>query len=252
MSRIQSNHLSPPSTLQAAVTVRPSTVQAQSPRFTLSTAMAWALSETRLNKLSWDHRRKHLASGRSKVRFRAQLKDDSILELIGEVPGQDDTQVPTTLHRWEIRLKQHATDNGCVLDGQQLQLTADAHGHLIAQLFQAVFASIGEGYAHLLPRLEGLYKAFQAEEVPATVTVVPPSIANPMAGSGTIIQVGSKHHTAYPVLEITRFAGQTQLVFRQQGVTEKIPTQALQHDDVRNMLNQLVDDAFRQKKATTV
>jgi hypothetical protein len=239
--------------INAKAAASTATVQTLATPMPLSSAMEWALSQTRAKQLNWQRKQKQ-QQGRTVIKFRARLSETGyppgILELAAEHGGDGQT-IPTELHRWEVRFKQHETDDGRVLDGQRLTLTSEAHGHLIAQLFQAVFASVGEGYSHLLPRIEDLYRAFRKGDVPATVTVIPPSMANPLAGSGTVIQVGDKTHCDHPCLEITRFSGQTQLVFRHEGATEKIPPHALQHDGVRDALNQLVDAAFRQQRAAS-
>ncbi len=219
---------------------------------TFAQAMEHALSATLAGTLQWLHKRKKSASQQGKKRlsdtFSATLEDNSVLEITAEHATKDDA--PTVLHQWQVRHKQHKADDGRLLDGQYLTLEADTHANLISRLFTAVYDSLESRYSHLYATIASLQKALQQGTIPANVSVIPPSLANPLAGCSTIIQIGDNKNadSDLPVLELTRFAGMTRMTLRHNGDITKIPATALNNAGLRKALNTLVDIVHRQSK----
>ncbi len=219
---------------------------------TFAQAMEQALSATLAGTLNWLHKRKKSTARHTKKRvsdsFSTTLADDSILEITAEHGTENDT--PTALHQWKIRHKQNDTDAGRLLDGQHLELEAATHANLVSRLFTAVYNSLESRYSHLNVTIARLQEALQNDLIPANVSVIPPSLANPLAGCSTIIQIGDNRgkHSDLPVLELTRFAGMTRMTLRDNGTITKVPATALNNTELRTAINALVDVVYRQSK----
>ncbi|MDH4379741.1 MAG: hypothetical protein QE263_07545 [Vampirovibrionales bacterium] len=164
---------------------------------------------------------------------------------------------PASLHRWSIAVSSPSSATPQVLDGSLLSLSS-AEASPIAALFQAVYASLqsplyenpadNQDWVTVIEQLE---KQVLAGTTPVQVMHIPPSMANPLAGVATVVQIGQTVTEAHPRLEITRCGELTQLVLRTVAGTKK------QRWTEKSTLNDSIDALVRlatvaQKRKTTV
>ena len=164
---------------------------------------------------------------------------------------------PTALHKWSITVQQ-GTHAPQVLDGSLLSLY-DNETSPIAALFQAVYASLqsplyasnNDDNRDWVTVIEQLEQQVMAGNTPVQVMHIPPSMANPLAGVATVVQIGQTVTESQPRLEITRCGELTQMVLRTVAGTKK------QRWTEKSTLNESIDALVRlatlvQKRKTTV
>ena len=136
-------------------------------------------------------------------------------------------EVPTALHKWSVTVQQ-GTNTPQVLDGSLLSLSSSETSP-IAALFQAVYASLqlplyasgNDDNRDWVTVIEQLETQVLAGTTPVQVMHIPPSMANPLAGVATVVQIGQTVTETQPRLEITRCGELTQLVLRTVAGTKK-------------------------------
>ncbi|MFN8614924.1 MAG: hypothetical protein U0003_03300 [Vampirovibrionales bacterium] len=201
----------------------------------LSQRLHQALQATRQGALRWTHNRRR----RPGVFSTAWQIEDTWLAvettgteaitytLTAHFPeSREEQSPPTALHRWSISIQGADQPKPEVLDGQLLALSqADSP---IAALFEAVYqtltqhpsqASLPVGFTQeestqWLPTIEALYQQVHSGVAPVTLSIIPPSAANPLASVATVVQIGQTITEQTPRLEIIRAGETTQLTLR--------------------------------------
>ncbi len=220
------------------------------PKISISQTLQSFLNETIDGNLHWQRHSKKKA-GRYQDEFQAS-QNGIQLKLTGEHPTADGQGIPNRLINWQAELTTSGKSPR-ILDGTSMVLPETVNDstpltvQTLPKLFRKVYDSVSSSFSAFAPLVKQLTQKLSLHDphVESSYSFIRPSLLYPTFGSGSVMQITDK--TQNLKVEITQFAGESNVTIRHGGKTTKLRKPELENPELFGAVDSLVKEANFQR-----